>query len=368
MTQRDAATDACTVCGVAGQARRANILRLGPSACLFRERRWYDPKTSSLVPVQTMTDPYEILGLSRTASDDDIRKAYRKLAKKYHPDLNPGKADAEARFKDISAANALLSDPEKRARFDRGEIDASGAETQRSFYRGFADADAAGARRYGAEEHFVDNEDLESFFSDLFRHRGAGAGAGATAGGAAGGFRMRGGNAAYSMRVPFLDAVKGARKRLNLPDGRTLDVDIPAGIDSGQTIRLKGQGGPGLGGGPPGDALIEIEVEPHPVFRRDGNDIRIDLPVTLAEALLGSKVRVPTVDGTVAMTIPKGADNGTVLRLKGKGVPAPKSGVRGDQYVTVRPVLPSEVDTGFEDFIRGWYDSHPQDPRSNLGS
>jgi DnaJ-class molecular chaperone len=311
-----------------------------------------------LAPVQTMTDPYEILGLSKTASDEDIRKAYRKLAKKYHPDLNPGKSDAEARFKDISAAHALLSDPEKRARFDRGEIDASGAETPRSFYRGFADA--GGARRYGAEEHFVDNEDLESFFSDLFGHRGG------ASGGAAGGFRMRGGNVTYALRVPFLNAVKGGHQRLNLPDGRTLDVDIPAGIDSGQTIRLKGQGAPGLGGGPSGDALIEIEVEPHPVFRRDGNDIRIDLPVTLAEAMLGGKVRVPTVDGTVAMTIPKGANSGTVLRLKGKGVPAPKGGARGDQYVTVRPVLPSETDTEFEDFIRRWYDSHPQNPRSNL--
>lgn len=319
-----------------------------------------------LVPI--MTDPYEILGLSKTASDDDIRKAYRKLAKKYHPDLNPGKADAEARFKDISAANALLSDPEKRARFDRGEIDASGAETPRHFYRGFADA--GGARRYGGEEHFVDNEDLESFFSDLFGHRGAAAGGGAAgaAGAAAGGFRMRGGNVTYSLRVPFLDAVKGARKRLNLPDGRVLDVDIPAGIDSGQTIRLKGQGGAGIGGGPAGDALIEIEVEPHPLFRRDGSDIRIDLPVTLAEALLGGKVRVPTVDGAVAMTVPKGANSGTVLRLKGKGVPAPKGGARGDQYVTVRPVLPSSPDGEFEEFIRRWYEAHPHDPRSNLGS
>jgi DnaJ-class molecular chaperone len=315
-------------------------------------------------PVPIMTDPYEILGLSKTASDEDIRKAYRKLAKKYHPDLNPGKADAEARFKDISAANALLSDPEKRARFDRGEIDASGAETPRNFYRGFADA--GGARRYGAEEHFVDNEDLESFFSDLFGHRGA-AGGGA-AGASAGGFRMRGGNVTYSLRVPFLDAVKGARKRLNLPDGRALDVDIPAGIDSGQTIRLKGQGGAGIGGGPAGDALIEIEVEPHALFRRDGSDIRIDLPVTLAEALLGGKVRVPTVDGAVAMTVPKGANSGTVLRLKGKGVPAPKGGARGDQYVTVRPVLPSSPDGEFEEFIRRWYEAHPHDPRSNLGS
>jgi DnaJ-class molecular chaperone len=179
---------------------------------------------------------------------------------------------------------------------------------------------------------------------------------------------MRGGNVAYSLRVPFLDAVKGARKRLNLPDGRALDVDIPAGIDSGQTIRLKGQGGAGIGGGPAGDALIEIDVEPHPLFRRDGSDIRIDLPVTLAEALLGGKVRVPTIDGAVAMTVPKGANSGTVLRLKGKGAPAPKGGARGDQYVTVRPVLPSSPDGEFEEFIRRWYEAHPHDPRSNLGS
>lgn len=312
-----------------------------------------------------MTDPYEILGLSKTATDDDIRKAYRKLAKKYHPDINPGKADAESRFKDISAAYSLLSDPGKRARFDRGEIDASGAETPRSFYRGFADAGGGG--RYGAEEHFVDNEDIESFFADLFGHRGAGRG-GADRGGAAGtgGFRMRGGDVDYSLRVSFLDAVNGSRKRLTLPDGRTLDVEIPAGIDSGQSVRLKGQGGPGLGGGPAGDALIRIEVDPHPVFRRDGRDIRIDLPVTLAEALLGAKVRVPTIDGPVAMTIPKGADSGTVLRLKGKGVPASRGGERGDQYVTVRPVLPRQPDAELEEFIRRWYESHPQDPRETL--
>ncbi|UEM22655.1 DnaJ domain-containing protein [Skermanella mucosa] len=312
-----------------------------------------------------MTDPYEILGLSKTATDDDIRKAYRKLAKKFHPDINPGKADAEARFKDISAAYALLSDSEKRARFDRGEIDASGAETPRSFYRGFADAGGGG--RYGTEEHFVDNEDIESFFADLFSHRGAGR-SGAGTGGAAGtgGFRMRGGDVNYSLRVPFLDAAKGSRKRLTLPDGRTLEVEIPAGIDSGQTVRLKGQGGPGLGGGPAGDALIRIEVDPHPVFRREGRDVRIDLPVTLAEALLGAKVRVPTVDGAVAMTIPKGADSGTVLRLKGKGMPASPGGERGDQYVTVRPVLPRQPDAELEEFIRRWYDSHPQDPRETL--
>ncbi|EWY39927.1 molecular chaperone DnaJ [Skermanella stibiiresistens SB22] len=307
-----------------------------------------------------MTDPYETLGLSKSASDDDIRKAYRKLAKKYHPDINPGKADAEDRFKDISVAYGLLSDPEKRARFDKGEIDATGAETPRSFYRGFADAGGGG--RYGADEHFVDNEDAESFFADLFGHGGARSGQS----GAAGGFRMRGGNVSYALRVSFIDAAKGARKRLTLPDGRTLDVDIPAGIDTGQTVRLKGQGSPGLGGGPPGDALIRIEVETHPVFRRDGRDIRIDLPVTLAEAMLGGKVRVPTIDGTVAMTIPKGSDNGATLRLKGKGAGAPGGGDRGDQYVTVRPVLPRQSDAELEEFIRRWYDSHPQDPRDTL--
>jgi DnaJ-class molecular chaperone len=177
---------------------------------------------------------------------------------------------------------------------------------------------------------------------------------------------MRGGNASYSLRVPFIDAAKGSRKRLTLPDGRTLDVDIPAGIDTGQTVRLKGQGSPGLGGGPPGDALIQIEVEAHPVFRREGRDIRIDLPVTLAEAMLGGKVRVPTIDGPVAMTIPKGSDNGATLRLKGKGVGGPGGPDRGDQYVTVRPVLPRRSDAELEEFIRRWYDSHPQDPRDTL--
>lgn len=301
-----------------------------------------------------MTDPYEILGVSKTATQDEIRRSYRKLAKKYHPDLNPGKADAEQRFKDISAAHALLSDPEKRARFDRGEVDAGGAERpDRPFYRGFAQG--AGGHRYETEEVFGAGEDLGSIFAEFFGGRG---------GAGAGGLRQRGGDIGYALQVDFRDAAKGTRRRVTLPDGRTLEVDLPAGLESGQVVRLKGQGLPGQGGGPPGDALIEVAVEPHPWFRREGRDIHLELPVTLGEAVLGAKVRVPTIDGPVTMTIPKGAAAGTVLRLKAKGIPDPHTPERrGDQYVTLRLVLPDTIDPELEAFVGEWAQHHPYDPR-----
>jgi len=290
-----------------------------------------------------MRDPYDTLGVPRTASADDIKKAYRQLAKKLHPDLNPGNAKAAAQFKEVSAANDLLSDPEKRARFDRGEIDASGAEVRRRpSYRSYAES-PGGAKYSGG----IDPEDIfEEFFSGR-QPSGNRSGSGFRSG-----FKARGADVAYEMKVDFLDAARGAKRRLTLPDGKILDVTIPPGSHDGQQLRLKGQGTPGLGGGAAGDAYIQIEVSPHPYFRREGVDIHLELPVTLSEAVAGAKIPVPTIDGTVTMTIPKGSNTGSTLRLKGKGVP--DGGGRGDQYVRLTVVLPEGVDAELERFVQNW--------------
>jgi DnaJ-class molecular chaperone len=294
-----------------------------------------------------MNDPYKILGCSKTASADEIKKAYRKLAKQHHPDLNPGSAEAAAKFKDISSAYDLLSDADKRARFDRGEIDASGQErADNSFYRSYAGG-PQGAR-YRSNAGF----DPSDIFADMFSRAGQGGGFG-RGGGDFHEFRMRGGDLSYTLTVDFLEAAKGAQKRLSFPDGRTLDVNVPAGTVTGSVLRLRGQGQPGMGGGPAGDALIEITVEPHPLFRRDGNNVLVDLPVTLAEAVQGGKINVPTIDGPVSMTVPAGSNTGTKLRLRGRGI-APKGGTAGDQYITLKVVLPKEPDAALSDFVKNW--------------
>jgi DnaJ-class molecular chaperone len=301
-------------------------------------------------------DPYKTLGVKREASQEEIRRAYRKLAKQYHPDLNPGKKDAEARFKAINAANDLLSDEEKRARFDRGEIDASGAERpDYATYRRHAEG-ARGAK-YHAEAGAT--EDLGDIFADLFgRARRPGTGD-------TGGFRLRGADRAFSLTIDFLEAARGGKKRLSLEPGGGIDVTIPPGIADGQVLRLQGRGEPGIGGGPPGDALIEIHVAPHPFFRRDGDDIRLEVPVTLGEAVLGGKITVPTIGGPVTMTVPKGSDTGTVLRLRGRGIAAPGRAA-GDQYVTLRIVLGGKPDEALEEFVRKWSADHPSDPRRGM--
>ena len=294
-------------------------------------------------------NPYEVLGVKKDASDDEIRRVYRNLAKKFHPDLNPGNKQAEARFKEISAAYDLLSDKEKRARYDRGEIDESGAEKPRAYsYQDFA-AGAAGDK-YHAEEGMApeDLDDLFAFFSRGQRGRGEP-------------LRMRGTDRPFALTVDFLAAVNGARQRLELAPGKSLDVTIPPGVGDGQVLRLKEQGGPGIGGGPNGDALIEIHVAPHPIFRRDGDDIRLDLPVTIGEATLGGRVTVPTPTGAVTMTIPPHSNTGTTLRLRGKGV-----GGKGDTLVTLRVTLPEGGDSELDDFRRKWAPKHPYDPRTGM--
>ncbi|MGH7076816.1 MAG: DnaJ C-terminal domain-containing protein [Acetobacteraceae bacterium] len=301
-------------------------------------------------------DPYKALGVAREATQEDIRVAYRKLAKKLHPDLNPGNKDAEERFKEVAGAYDLLGDAEKRARFDRGEIDATGAERPRqTYYRDFADSAGgaeAGARRYESAEGYADFAENDDILAELFGK--------ARRGGAK--IRMRGADLPFHLHVEFLDAVNGATRRLSLPDGSTLDVTIPPGIRDGQLLRLKGKGRPGLGGGPPGDALIEIEIMPHPVFTREGDDIRLELPISLAEAVLGGRVDVPTPAGAVTMTVPKGANSGSLLRIRGKGV-ARRDGTRGDEYVTLRIVLPDKPDPALETFVSGWEAGRRFNPR-----
>ncbi|MCU9838949.1 DnaJ domain-containing protein [Ruegeria sp. WL0004] len=302
------------------------------------------------------TDPYAALGLSKTASQDEIKKAYRKIAKECHPDLKPGDTAAEARFKAAAAAYDLLKDPETRARFDRGEVDASGQEKpQQQYYRSYSEAAGNPYRRAQAQGEY---EDMSDIFAEFMRRQG---GAGRSQE-----FRAPGQDRRYAMQISFLDAVFGATKPITLPNGDRLEVSIPVGVADGQTIRLRGKGDPGFGGGPAGDALVTISVAPHPVFRREGDDIHLTLPITLDEAVLGGKVATPTIDGPVAVTIPPGTSTGKTLRLKGKGVRQRGGTGRGDQLVEITIVMPDRVDDGLRDFMENWRKSHSYNPRKGM--
>jgi DnaJ-class molecular chaperone len=289
-------------------------------------------------------DPYATLGVPKSAPAEDIKKAYRKLAKELHPDVRPNDKASEDRFKRVTAAFNLLSDEQQRGRFDRGEIDADGNERPvfqsnngfgNGFGGGFAGARAAGRGQRG--------DVFEDLFDGLFS-RGGGGGRGFSA--------QRGEDVRYRMEVDFLDAANGGRRRVTMSDGRSLDLAIPAGVTTGQTLRLKGQGLPGIGGGPAGDALVELTVGSHPVFRRDGEDIRMDLRISLAEAVEGGKVPVGTPSGAVSLTIPPGSNSGEILKLRGKGVqtrPNP-----GDLLVRLLIVLPQKDDPELKTFVKTW--------------
>lgn len=296
-------------------------------------------------------DPYALLGVLRGASADDIQKAFRKLAMQLHPDRNPGDDAAAERFKKVSAAYELLSDSEKRARFDRGEIDGAG-EPRRGYNPFGGGAGPFGGRRPGAGGGPADDLGFGDVFSDLFGSRSRSRS-----------HSIRGQDVRYTLEVEFLEAVVGARKRVTLPEGGVLDLVVPEGVDDGQVLRLKGKGRPSQRGGEPGDAMVEIKVRPHRDFKRVGDDIQLDLPITIDEAVLGARIEVQTATGRVALTIPKGTSSGTSFRLRGKGVRNLTTGAQGDQLVTVRIVLPETIDDKLSYFMAEWRQQHAYDPR-----
>lgn len=287
-------------------------------------------------------DPYTILGLNKDASEEDIRRAFRRLAKELHPDVRPGDAAAAERFRKVAQAYDIVGDAQKRRRYDLGQIDANG-EPRRSYRPETAGAGAPGGRDFG----------FGDIFSDLFGDRRPHG---------PGGFSLRGQDARYTLEVDFLEAVLGARKRVTLPGGGTLDLSVPEGVTDGQVLRLKGKGAPGIRGGEPGDALVEIRVRSHPDFRRQDNDILIDVPITIDEAVLGAKIEVPTVAGRVVLAIPKGTSSGQAFRLKGRGVKGSGTEPTGDQIVTVRIVLPPHIDESLAYFLAEWRKKHAYDP------
>jgi DnaJ-class molecular chaperone len=301
-----------------------------------------------------MKDPYEILGVAKSASQDEIKKAYHRLAKELHPDLNPGDKIVEQHFKEVVSAYDLLSEPEKRRRYDQGEINADGSERPGArFQRAYAHAGPGG---FDFKES---DADISEVFADLFGRQKRGWHWSTAA---------KGQDLRLALRLSFLEAANGVSRRIQLHDGKSLDVNIPPGMEDGGTLRLKGQGLPGQGNGAPGDVFIEVQIDPHHLFERQGVDIYLELPVTLGEAVVGARVSVPTIGKNVMVTIPAGSNTGTKLRLKGKGIAGAKGSRHGDQYVTLRVVLPDKPDDELTAFVREWSPTHDYKVRSDGGT
>ncbi|MDB5496387.1 MAG: dnaJ-class molecular chaperone [Phenylobacterium sp.] len=304
------------------------------------------------------SDPYQVLGVPRTASADDIRKAFRKLAKASHPDTNPNNKEAEERFKRVSGAFDILGDAAKKKKFDAGEIDADGRETMRGFGGGqgpWGPAPGGGFRGGGTHRaESFEGVDLGDILGEMFG--GARGGRAGGAGGGFGGFSQRGSDVRAGLEIDLEEAIRGGKKRIAFSDGRTIDVTIPKGAQEGQTLRLKGQGSPGRSG--PGDAFIELTIAPHPIFRREGEVLVMDVPVTVYDAVLGGKAEAPTPDGPVTLTIPKGANTGTRLRLKGRGLADPQ-GRRGDLFARLVVALPDKPDAELEKLADTWKRERP---------
>lgn len=302
------------------------------------------------------SDPYQELGVSRGASADEIRKAFRKLAKQNHPDTNPNNKAAEERFKRVSAAFDILGDAEKKKKFDAGEIDADGRETMRGFQGGPWGGQGGGpGGRGGFNTEAFEGVDIGDILGEMLgRGRGHGPGMG-------GGFgNVRGSDVRAKLEIELEEAIAGGKRRIAFSDGRTIDVVIPKGAMDGQTLRLKGQGSPGRAG--PGDAFIELAIKPHAIFKREGEGLIMDLPVTVYDAVLGGKVEAPTPDGPVTLTVPKGSNSGARLRLKGRGLPDAR-GQRGDLFARLMVVLPDPPDPELEAIAETWRKKRPYTPR-----
>jgi|CXWL01.1.fsa_nt_gi DnaJ-class molecular chaperone len=336
-----------------------------------------------------MYDPYSVLGVPRSANDDEIKQAFRSLAKRFHPDTPEGSADNGRRFTDLSIAYEIIGNQAKRRSYDRGEIDAHGnpragytprpepaaseeefevgdvatAERPPEAKNGHANGEAHGfrgafERAFGVGPATEKKSRVEDLFAEFFGERSAGRKRPAPG---------KGLDTHYDLHITFEEAALGGTRRVKLPAGNRFDVKIPVGVNEGQTIRLRGLGEPGLPGGPAGDALITIAIEPHPYFRRDGRDIHLALPITLNEALHGGKVKVPTLQGPVTMAVPPGANAGQSFRLKGKGIPGTGLQASGDQLVTLQIVLPDQSDPHLSDIVKRWETAHPYQPRRKFG-
>ena len=299
-------------------------------------------------------NPYEILGVNKDATEKEIKSAYRELAKQYHPDLHPEAKGLTEKFAKISSAYHLLLDKEKRAAFDRGEIDSSGQATQHHYYRDFAEGNQGQRYNYSQnpDAHHFSSEDIENIFGSFFRGGKAGEKAG---------FKSHISDSYYSIEIDFLEAALGTKKHITLPDGKVLNLTIPAGLRSGQRLRLKGQGGQGSATMPAGDAYIDVHVRPHPLFRRVKQDIYMTLAITIYEAALGAKIEAPTIHGPVTVHIPKGSRNGAKMRLKGKGIRD------GDHYIQLELAMPEQIDEVLLTLLKQWEKNHPYSPRNKKG-